>query len=75
MVENEVQVKQNISLAIPTALERSGQPLSESIDEKSGRWDLFEKTPKLHFFNPKIIFEVRIKPLCDYTFRAGPDLM
>ena len=21
------------------------------------------------------IFEVRIKPLCDYTFRAGPDLM
>ena len=68
-------MKQNISLAIPTPLERSGQPLSESIDEKSGRWGLFEKTPKLHFLHPKIIFEVRIKPLCDYTFRAGPDLM
>ena len=43
--------------------------------EKSGRWGLFEKTPKLHFLHLKIIFEVRIKPLCDYTFTAGPDLM
>ena len=68
-------MKQNTSLAIPTPLERSGQALSESIDEKIGRWGLFEKTPKLHFLHPKTIFEVRIKPLCDYTFRAGPNFM
>ena len=68
-------MKQNISLAIPTPLERSGQALAESIDEKIGRWGLFEKTQKLHFLHPKTIFEVRIKPSCDYTFRDGPDLM
>ena len=68
-------MKQNISLAILTPLKRSGQALSESVDEKVGRWGLFEKTPKLHFLHPKTNFEVRIKPSCDYTFRAGPDLM
>ena len=68
-------MKQNISSAIPTPLERSGQALSESIDEKIGRWDLFEKTPKLHFLHLKTIFEVRIEPSCDFIFRAKPDLM
>ena len=42
------------------------------------KWPLgsFSENAEIAFyFNPQIIFEVTIKPLCDYTFRAGPDLM
>ena len=40
-------------------------------------WPLgaFWENAKIAFFASKIIFEVRIKPSCDYTFRAGPNLM
>ena len=68
-------MKQTTSLAIPTSLGTSGQPLLESIDEKIGRLELFEKMPKLYFLDPKTIFEKIINPLCDLTFTVGPDLM
>ena len=70
--ENGVKVKQNTPLAIPTSLQTSGQPLSESIDKQIGRWELFKKMPKLHFLQTKTIFKARIKPSCDYTLTVKP---
>ena len=40
VVQNEVQVKQNISLAVYTSLETSVRYVSETVDEKIWRWDL-----------------------------------
>ena len=42
VVQNEVQVKQNISLAVHTSLETSVRYVSETVDEKIWHWDLLE---------------------------------
>ena len=47
--QNEVWVKKNISLIKPTPFERSGQYLSETVDEKIRTWQLFEKSAKMWF--------------------------
>ena len=68
-------MKKNTSSEFHTPLERSGRALSESVDEKIWHRGLLEKMAKNAFFWHKAIFEVRITPLCDYTFTVGPDLM
>ena len=42
VVQNEVQVKQNISLAVHTSSETSVRYVSETVDEKIWHWDLLE---------------------------------
>ena len=49
MVENEVQVKKNISLVVHTSLETSGRYVSETVDEKIWHWGLLKKSAKKQF--------------------------
>ena len=49
MVQNEVQVKKNISLAVHISFETSVRYVSETVDEKIWHWDLLEKSAKKRF--------------------------
>ena len=49
VVQNEVQVKQNISLTVHTSLETSVRYVSESVDEKIWHWDLLESWKNMAF--------------------------
>ena len=49
VVQNEVQVKKNISLAVHTSFETSVRYVSETVDEKIWHWDLLEKSAKKRF--------------------------
>ena len=49
VVQNEVQVKQNISLAVHTSFETSVRYVSETVDEKIWHWDLLESWKNMAF--------------------------
>ena len=49
VVQNEVQVKQNISLAVHTSSETSVRYVSETVDEKIWHWDLLESWKNMAF--------------------------
>ena len=64
VVENKVQVKKNISLAVHTSLETSLPYVSETVDKKIWHWDLLEKSanPLLDDFWVKIRTPCATKP-------------
>ena len=49
VVQNEVQVIQNISLAVHTPFETSVRYVSETVDEKIWHWDLLESWKNMAF--------------------------
>ena len=49
VVQNEVQVKKNISLAVHTSFETSVRYVSETVDEKIWHWDLLESWKNMAF--------------------------
>ena len=49
VVQNEAQVKKNISLAVHISFETSVRYVSETLDEKIWHWDLLEKSAKKRF--------------------------
>ena len=49
VVQNEVQVKKNISLAVHTSFESSVRYDSETVDEKIWHWDLLASWKNMAF--------------------------
>ena len=56
VVQNDVQVKKNISLAVHTSFESSVRYDSETVDEKIWHWDLLESWKNMAFFGVFLAF-------------------
>ena len=75
VVQNEVQVKKNISLAVHTSFESSVRYDSETVDEKIWHWDLlvsWKNMAFLEFFWPFWVFlgAIFTQPCCFRVFLA-----